>query len=242
MTSPGPGAPGEDPDPLGTEETGSGYPPVMPAVPPLRFEEAWRAERARAAWLEAVLDALDPGLLVISPSRHRPGCRVSFVNSAGRRLLGCAADRGAAGAGPAGPNVILPTPAEEWLPRQFRRRRPGRHEPLYCQHRGQSLRLRCLGALPEAAGGGWLLEVTTHGPPAPPCSAAELGRRLGLTPRRAEVLHLLLRGEDNQGIAAAMSISLIVAKQHMQGLCRRFGAASRLAAALQALRELRGET
>lgn len=233
MNAPVPGEPAGDPDPPGMEGEAAGYPPAMPPV-------------AAPPPLSAILNSLNHGVIVISLLRHRAGCQVRFASAPARRLLGGGAPKRVGAKSPSGDDAPAPTPAlpaavGAWLSRQGRRRRPARPEPLHCQHRGQLLRLRCLGALPTEVGGGWLVEVRAHVPPAPSCSSVELGKRLCLPARRAEVLHHLLQGHDNQTIAAAMDISLIVVKQHVQGLCRRFGASSRLAAALHAQRELQGE-
>jgi two-component system, NarL family, nitrate/nitrite response regulator NarL len=55
-------------------------------------------------------------------------------------------------------------------------------------------------------------------------------RLLALTPREREVLHLLIEGRDQSGVAAALFISPETARTHIQRVLRKLGVHSRLEA------------
>ncbi len=59
---------------------------------------------------------------------------------------------------------------------------------------------------------------------------ARAHKRLGLTPREAEVLTLLARRSTNREIAAALVISVRTAEHHVAHILRKLGAANRLEA------------
>jgi DNA-binding NarL/FixJ family response regulator len=59
---------------------------------------------------------------------------------------------------------------------------------------------------------------------------ARARKRLGLTPREAEVLTLLARRSTNREIAAALVISVRTAEHHVAHILRKLGAANRLEA------------
>jgi DNA-binding CsgD family transcriptional regulator len=61
---------------------------------------------------------------------------------------------------------------------------------------------------------------------------------LGLTRRQAEVLELLVRGDTNADIAAALTISEHTVRHHLEDIYRRLGVRSRVAAAHAATRML----
>jgi len=66
-------------------------------------------------------------------------------------------------------------------------------------------------------------------------SAAQLGRRLSLTARQAEVLLRLAAGRTNAGIAADLGISVNTVARHVEAIYRRLGVNTRVAAARVAL-------
>jgi len=71
---------------------------------------------------------------------------------------------------------------------------------------------------------------------------ARARKRLGLTPREAEVLTLLARRSTNREIAAALVISVRTAEHHVAHILRKLGAANRLeaGAVMQELAEPNG--
>jgi DNA-binding CsgD family transcriptional regulator len=71
-------------------------------------------------------------------------------------------------------------------------------------------------------------------------SARERLRRLGLTPREADVLFWMTEGKQNREIATILSRSLETVQEHVGNLLRKLGQENRHAATVFALRELRG--
>lgn len=63
-------------------------------------------------------------------------------------------------------------------------------------------------------------------------------RELGLTPRQAEVLHLLWQGSTNADIARSLSVSEHTVRHHLEDIYRQLGVSSRVAAAQVAGRAL----
>ena len=73
----------------------------------------------------------------------------------------------------------------------------------------------------------------------PPAVAAKLAERLpgdDLSPRELEVLQLLAEGRPNKLIGAAMSISEVTVKSHVQAIFRKLNVLSRTEAATVANR------
>lgn len=69
--------------------------------------------------------------------------------------------------------------------------------------------------------------------PAPsPVAAAVSFESLGLTPRQAEVLALLLQGQANKEIARRLNLSVETVKDHVQAVLRALGVNSRTQAVL----------
>ena len=70
-----------------------------------------------------------------------------------------------------------------------------------------------------------LLVVAVALPPAPAAEPAsgEVARRLGLTPRQAEVAVLLARRYSDKEIAAALSVSFYTARHHVEAVLGRLG-------------------
>lgn len=64
-----------------------------------------------------------------------------------------------------------------------------------------------------------------HGPP-----------RAGLTAREEEVLHFLVRGDCNKGIARQLDISTHTVKAHVSRICEKLHASSRVQVAVKATR------
>lgn len=58
-------------------------------------------------------------------------------------------------------------------------------------------------------------------------SLEQLKARFGLTPKRAEVLHLLAKGMDNRAIAEQLSISVGTVRKHLELIYRALGVSSR---------------
>ena len=56
--------------------------------------------------------------------------------------------------------------------------------------------------------------------------------RLGLTPRQADVLSMLLQGKPNKDIARRMGLSVETVKDHVQAVLRALGVSSRTQAVL----------
>jgi DNA-binding NarL/FixJ family response regulator len=78
-------------------------------------------------------------------------------------------------------------------------------------------------------------------PPSAPAAGAGLGEppsalpsldELGLTPRQAEVLNLLLQGKPNKEIARRLGLSVETVKDHVQAVLRALGVNSRTQAVL----------
>jgi DNA-binding NarL/FixJ family response regulator len=60
--------------------------------------------------------------------------------------------------------------------------------------------------------------------------------QFGLTPRQAEVLTLLLRGQANKAIARQLGLSVETVKDHVQAVLRALGVSSRTQAVLEVSR------
>ncbi|MDP1533845.1 MAG: LuxR C-terminal-related transcriptional regulator, partial [Rubrivivax sp.] len=65
---------------------------------------------------------------------------------------------------------------------------------------------------------------------------------LGLTPRQAEVLSLLLQGLPNKLIARAMNLSVETVKDHVAAVLRCLGVSSRTQAVLAVSQMAQGQT
>jgi two-component system nitrate/nitrite response regulator NarL len=61
--------------------------------------------------------------------------------------------------------------------------------------------------------------------------------RNDLTPREVEVLHAVVAGKTNQEIGLALSISEKTVEKHLEGIFTKLGVASRVEAAVLAVRE-----
>jgi DNA-binding CsgD family transcriptional regulator len=59
-------------------------------------------------------------------------------------------------------------------------------------------------------------------------------RKLGLTPREADVLLWIVRGQSNGEIAESLRISPRTVKKHLEHVFNKLGVRTRLAAAVQA--------
>lgn len=68
--------------------------------------------------------------------------------------------------------------------------------------------------------------------------AAELGRRFGMTRRRAEVLALALEGNDTTQIARRLRISPRTVEKHFEAIYTHLGVSTRIQAVLAALEDL----
>ncbi|HEV7899553.1 MAG TPA: response regulator transcription factor [Planosporangium sp.] len=76
-----------------------------------------------------------------------------------------------------------------------------------------------------------------RGPVAEPAARREAHRLAGrLTPREREVLCRLVRGEDTNGVASMLGVSLATARSHIQSVLKKLGVHSRVEAAASAVR------
>jgi len=95
-----------------------------------------------------------------------------------------------------------------------------------------------LGLPAPPPGGDTVPAVMRHAPYDQPLPAPEPAQRirsfesLGLTPRQAEVLALLLKGMPNKLIARELSLSVETVKDHVAAVLRALGVASRTQAVL----------
>lgn len=58
-----------------------------------------------------------------------------------------------------------------------------------------------------------------------------------LTPRELEILHLVLEGKTNKGIASEMDISVKTVEFHLDNIYRKIGVQSRIMAGLWAIQQ-----
>lgn len=65
----------------------------------------------------------------------------------------------------------------------------------------------------------------------------ETDNRMDLTPREREVLHSVVAGKTNQEIGLALGISEKTVEKHLEGIFHKLGVASRVEAAVRAVRE-----
>ncbi|MFI4928959.1 MAG: response regulator [Burkholderiales bacterium] len=95
-----------------------------------------------------------------------------------------------------------------------------------------------LGLPPPPPGGDTVPAVMRHVPSDQPLPAPEPAQKvrnfesLGLTPRQAEVLALLLKGMPNKLIARELSLSVETVKDHVAAVLRALGVSSRTQAVL----------
>jgi DNA-binding NarL/FixJ family response regulator len=95
-----------------------------------------------------------------------------------------------------------------------------------------------LGLAPPPPGGDTVPAVMRHVPADQPLPAPEPTQKvrsfesLGLTPRQAEVLALLLKGMPNKLIARELSLSVETVKDHVAAVLRALGVSSRTQAVL----------
>ena len=95
-----------------------------------------------------------------------------------------------------------------------------------------------LGLAPPPPGGDTVPAVMRPTPPDQPLPAPEPAQKvrtlesLGLTPRQAEVLALLLKGMPNKLIARELSLSVETVKDHVAAVLRVLGVSSRTQAVL----------
>jgi len=95
-----------------------------------------------------------------------------------------------------------------------------------------------LGLAPPPPGGDTVPAVMRPAPPDQPLPAPEATQKvrsfesLGLTPRQAEVLALLLKGMPNKLIARELSLSVETVKDHVAAVLRALGVSSRTQAVL----------
>ncbi|HVO06705.1 MAG TPA: response regulator transcription factor [Burkholderiaceae bacterium] len=95
-----------------------------------------------------------------------------------------------------------------------------------------------LGLAPPPPGGDTVPAVMRPTPPDQPLPAPEPAQKvrtlesLGLTPRQAEVLALLLKGMPNKLIARELSLSVETVKDHVAAVLRALGVSSRTQAVL----------
>jgi DNA-binding CsgD family transcriptional regulator len=98
-----------------------------------------------------------------------------------------------------------------------------------------ALMLECAGRRVEfrlQARNGWILLVVDERRSAPNPSAL---RRLGLTPREAEVLAWVAEGKTNREVATILSMGPRTVQKHMEHVLAKLGAETRTAAARIAL-------
>jgi DNA-binding CsgD family transcriptional regulator/PAS domain-containing protein len=165
--------------------------------------------RGRSARVLAALrDGLDDvgQAVVVLDERDR----VAFVTGEAERLLGAAI-----GARPR-VGAPLPAPLDGWVG-------DGAGLPLVVGTGERPLALRHLPAR-DGAPGVVFLE------PGRPMIGASALRGLGLTPREAEVLHLIVRGRANDEIAGTLGVSPRTVHKHVEHVFRKLGVSSRVEA------------
>lgn len=128
--------------------------------------------------------------------------------------------------GPSGESA-LPAPIEEWLTQQRRRLfddgRPRIRQPLVHVVDGRQLVVRYI------AGAGERSDVLVVDEREPGREAGEL-RRLGLTPREAEILLLLTHGQSTADLTRALGVTPGTLNKHLQHIYRKLGVTGRTAA------------
>lgn len=184
---------------------------------------SWQAlaeTRREPAWLEDGLEAMGSGLMLLDAAGKvrrwtpRAGVLLERYFSGVRRERGRlprALERWVAEAVSSGPEAFVP---------------PG--AMAVAGEGGGSLRVGLTWA-PRQAGYLLILEEQRTRP-----SAAELGRRFGLPPRRAEVLALLAEGKSNASIAASLGLSARTVGKHLELIYRDLEVEGRTAAAAKA--------
>jgi DNA-binding CsgD family transcriptional regulator len=126
--------------------------------------------------------------------------------------------------------AALPGEVQAWLEREqasFAAGEPNRlGQPLVSSRDGRRLTIRFVpgGRGPDLV---WLVERVSE-PDARPL------QRLGLSPRQAQVLWGLTKGQSTSQIAAALGISVGTTKKHLEHVYRKLGVASATAAIAQA--------
>jgi DNA-binding CsgD family transcriptional regulator len=121
----------------------------------------------------------------------------------------------------------LPAPVGQWLASERRKAfddgRPRIHRPLVSVIGDRQLVVRYV------PGAGDRPDVLVVDEREPGREAGEL-RRLGLTPREAEILLLVTRGEPTVAAARALGVSTGTLSKHLQHIYRKLGVTSRTAA------------
>jgi DNA-binding CsgD family transcriptional regulator len=123
----------------------------------------------------------------------------------------------------------LPIEVAEWLRRKREAERerkcfPGAHEVLLQERAGQRLRL-CL--YPGVAGSGRILVLGLQTVPETARAFVGSGR---LTPREVEVLLQVEQGKTNEETAAALGISPLTVRAHLEHLFEKLDVSSRTGA------------
>lgn len=104
---------------------------------------------------------------------------------------------------------------------------------------GEVLRLHASWLPPGTAGSGPAALVLTEGASPRFPNTRALARRYGLTPRQAQVAHLLATGASNREIADRLEISPHTARHHAQSVLNRVGIHSRKALGLRFIEDSR---
>ena len=127
----------------------------------------------------------------------------------------------------AGPSGALPGPVERWLAQERRRSfddgQPRIHQPLASAAGDRQLVVRFV------PGAGVRADVLVVDEREPGREVGEL-RRLGLTPREAEILLEVTRGEPAAVVARSLGVSAGTLSKHLQHIYRKLGVTSRTAA------------
>lgn len=121
----------------------------------------------------------------------------------------------------------LPAPVEEWLAQQRRRSfddgQPRIHQPLVNVVGARQLVVRYIPASAERS------EALVVDERQPSREVSEL-RRLGLTPREAEILLRVTHGEPTGGLARDLGVTPGTLNKHLQHIYRKLGVTGRTAA------------
>ncbi|MDE2081394.1 MAG: response regulator transcription factor [Burkholderiales bacterium] len=91
-------------------------------------------------------------------------------------------------------------------------------------------------ALGTVLGGGVYVPATTLAQQPPPANQPASAERLGLTPRQAEVLWMLIGGHSNKRIARSLALSPSTVKSHLEAIFERLQVNSRTQAVVAAAR------
>jgi DNA-binding CsgD family transcriptional regulator len=67
-------------------------------------------------------------------------------------------------------------------------------------------------------------------------------QELGLSPRQAQIIHLMLQGKGDKQVAQELGISVATVRTHMRRLFDKFDLSDRLELTLLVLASLRGRT